>query len=66
MACEPDVALFKTASGSLACRQILAELLPSIAKQCIPLGRLSKVTTGVGFSFHIAELARLVLNWKTL
>ena len=25
MACEPDVALFKTASGSLACKQILAD-----------------------------------------
>lgn len=29
---EPDVALFKTASGSLACRQILRDVLQSIAK----------------------------------
>ena len=26
MACEPDVALFRTASSSLACRQILADI----------------------------------------
>jgi len=46
MAREPYVALFKTASGSLACRQILADFIQSIAKQRIPPERLSRITTG--------------------
>ena len=53
MARKPDVALFKTACGSLACRQILADILQSIAKQRIPLERPSIVTTDIFFSCHI-------------
>ena len=45
MTCKPDVALVETASGSLAHRQILADLLQSIAKQRILLERASIVTT---------------------
>ena len=54
MAREPDVALIKTASISLARTQFLADFLQSIAKQRIPPERLSKVTTDVVFSCHIA------------
>ena len=62
MAPKPQVAVFKTASGSLARKQILADFLQSIAKQPIAQKRLSKVTTTVGFSCHIARLAKLVSN----
>ena len=60
------MALFKTASGSLACREILADFLQTIAKQKIPPEWLSKVTTGVVFSCHIAQLMKSVSNQKTL
>ena len=66
MAREPDVPLFKTASGSLTRRQILADFLQSIAKQQILPLRPSKVTTGVVFSCLIARLAKLVTNWNIL
>ena len=60
------MALFKTASGSLTRRQILADFLLSIAtQQMLPL-RPSKVTTGVVFSCLIARLAKLVTNWNIL
>ena len=62
MARESDVALFKTASGSLACRQLLADFFQCIAKQQIPTEKHFKVTTGVVFSCHIARLAKLVSN----
>ena len=66
MAREPNVALFKTASGSLARGQILADFLQSIAKQPITQKRPSKVTTTVVFSCHITRLAKFVSNWKNL
>ena len=66
MAREPDVALFKTASGSLARREILADYLQSIAKQRIPPERSSKVTTDVIFSCHIPRLAMSESDWKIL
>ena len=56
------MALFKTVSGSLARRQILADFLQSKAEKQIPPERLSKVNTGVVFSCHIARLAKLVSN----
>ena len=62
MAREPDVALFKTAAGSLACRIISTDFLQSITKQQILPERFSKVATGVVFSSHIARLAKLILN----
>ena len=62
MAREPDLVPFKTAPGSLARRQILADFLQSIGKQPLPPERLSKFTTGVVFGFHIARLAKLVWN----
>ena len=62
MAREPDVALFKTASGSLACRQIFSDFLQSISIQRIPPERLSKLTTGEIFSCHIARLTKSVSN----
>ena len=62
MACEPDVALFKTAFGTLAHTQILADFLQSIAKKRMPPERLSKVNTGVVFSCHISRLVKLVSN----
>ena len=64
MAREPDVALFKTQSGSLARRQNFADFLQSIAKWRIPPERPSKVNTGVVFSCHIARIANLASNWK--
>ena len=63
---KPHVALFKTASGSLARRQIQADFLQSTAKQRIPPERLSKLTATVIFSCHIARLAMLESNWKIL
>ena len=66
MAREPDVALFKTLSGSLARKQISTDFLQSIAKQRIPPEWLSKVTTGVVFSCHIARLTKSVSNQKIL
>ena len=56
------MALFKTASGSLARRQILADFLESIAKQWIPTESLSKVTICVFFSCQIARIAKFVSN----
>ena len=47
---KPDVALFKTAPGSLTRRQILADVVESIATQLILAVRPFKVTTGVVFS----------------
>ena len=66
MAREPYLAIFKTAHGSLVCRQILADLLQSIAKQQILPLRLSKVTIDVLFSCYIARLAKLMSNYKIL
>ena len=66
MARESDVALIKAASGSLACRQILADFLQSIAKQQILPLRPSKATTGVVFSSLIARLAKVVTKWNIL
>ena len=63
---EPNVGLFKTASGSLARRQILANFPQSTAEQRIPPQRPSKVTTVVVFSCHIARLAKLESNSKIL
>ena len=60
------MALFKTVSGPLARRQVLGNLLQSIAKQLIPRERLATVTTDVIFNCHIAPLAKLVLNQKIL
>ena len=66
MACKADVALFKTASGSLTCRQVLVDFLQSLAKQqMLPL-RPSKVTIGVVVSCVIARLAKIVTNWNIL
>ena len=62
MAFEPDLALFRIASGSLPRRQILADFHQSIAKQRIPLEWSSKVTTDVIFSSHIARSIKLVSN----
>ena len=45
---------FRTAPGSLARRQIIADFLHRIAKQRIPPEKPSKATTGVVFSFHIS------------
>ena len=56
------MALFKTASGSLARRYLLAGFHKSIAKQRIPLERLSNATTGVAFSCHIGRIAKLESN----
>ena len=53
MAREPDIALFKTASGL---QKIVANFFYSIVRQRISPERHSKVTTGVVFSFHIARL----------
>ena len=64
MAREPDVAVYKTAPGSLARRQILAGFLQSVAKQRIPPERLSKVNISAVLSCHKARLAKLVSNWK--
>ena len=64
MAREPDVALFKAASGSLACGQILADFLQSTAKQRIPPERPFKVATAVVFCCHIARLDKFVWDWK--
>ena len=62
MAHEPDTALLKTVSGSLARRQILADFHQSKAEKRITPERFSKVKTGVVFSCHIAQLAKLVSN----
>ena len=62
MAHESGVPLVKTASGSLAHRQIFADFLQSIAEQRIPSERPTKVTTGVVFSCYIVRLAKLVSN----
>ena len=43
MACKPHVALFKTVSGSLPCRQILADFLKKHGKQQIPPKGLRKL-----------------------
>ena len=59
---EPHVALFKTASGSLARRQILADFIQSISKQRILPERSSKVTNCVLFSCHKVRCAKLVPN----
>ena len=56
------LALFKTKFGSLPRRQILADSPQSIAKQRIPPKWLSKITTCVVFSCHIARIAKSVLN----
>ena len=66
MACESDVALLKTASGSLTRRQTLPDFLQSIAQQQILQSRPSKVTTAVVFSYLIARLAKSVANWNIL
>ena len=56
MAHEPDMALCKTASGSLASRFTLLSISSkSIAKQRIPPEQLSKATAGVKFRCHIAR-----------
>ena len=62
MACEPDVALFKTASDSLDRMQILADFCKVLQnnehfEKDFPKLRL------VVFSCHIARLAKLVWNW---
>ena len=62
MSRESHVALFKTASGSLARRQILADSPQSIAKQRIPPKWLSKIITCVVFNCHIARIAKFVSN----
>ena len=54
---EPSVTLLKTASDSLARKQILANFLQSIAQQRIPQERLAQLTT----DGHIAPLVKLVL-----
>ena len=66
MAHEPDVALFKTTSSSLARKQILADFLQSTAKQRILPERSAKVATDVVFSCRIARLVKVVSNWKVL
>ena len=58
------MALFKTASDSLALRQILANFLQSIATQATPIKRPYKVTTCVVFSCHTARIAKVVSNKK--
>ena len=63
MAREPYVALFKTASGSLTRRKILADVPQSIAKQRVLSKWPSEVTTCVSFfSRHIARIAKYVSN----
>ena len=62
MAREPDVALFKIASGSMACKQLLAHFIQSITNRGIPPDKLSKVATDVVFNSQIARLAKLVSN----
>ena len=52
----------KTASGTLACRQVLANFLQGIAKQQIPQEKLAKLTTDC----HLVQLTKLVFNWKIL
>ena len=62
MAHEPDLALFKTAPGSLAHRQILADFFQSITEQQIPPERPSKVTIVAVYSCHLDQLGKLVPN----
>ena len=61
---EPYEALSKTAPGSLARKQIGADLIQSIVKQRIISERPPKVTICVVLSYHIARLIKLVSNWK--
>ena len=55
MAREPDVALFKTESGSLTRRRISADISSKHCKTAITSRTTSKVNAGAIFKCHIAR-----------
>ena len=64
MAREPDVALFKTASDSLARRRILADFHQSIAKQQTPPKRPSKCSHWCRLQLSYSPIGQVSVGLK--